>query len=181
MQNTHQRWHGRPSSQVIWERLQYRQAWLTFLRFFLGSCSAGTSPARVRLSWLRWRHSPPGLASARAGGGAEAIWDIVDRQEGASRGIIYGWSHHGRQAGVGSDEDMENRRFCGLDRSSGRLVTLKTVENHTARVLLKPLDHVLLADPAIFFIHDSPCSPTHTQPPLRSTFGRGSYSLTSVT
>lgn len=115
-QNTHQRWHGRPSSQVIWERLQYRQAWLTFLRFFLGSCSPGISPAKVRLGWFRWGHNPPGLASAGSGWGAEAIWDIVGRQEGALRGIIYGWSHHGRQAGVGSDEDRENRRFCGLDR-----------------------------------------------------------------
>jgi hypothetical protein len=86
------------------------------------------------------------LASVGAGWGAEAIWDIVYGQEGRSRVIIYDWSHHGRQAGVGSDEDMENRRFCGLDRSSGKLVTLKTVENHTARVLSKHVEDVLLAD-----------------------------------
>lgn len=41
---TDHRWHGRPSSQVIWLRRQYRQAWLTFLRlpafFFLPSWSS---------------------------------------------------------------------------------------------------------------------------------------------
>jgi hypothetical protein len=30
---THQRWHGLPSSHVIWLLLQYKQAWLTFLLF----------------------------------------------------------------------------------------------------------------------------------------------------
>lgn len=31
--STHHRWHGRPSSQVIWLRRQYRQAWFTLRRF----------------------------------------------------------------------------------------------------------------------------------------------------
>ena len=88
------------------------------------------------------------MASAVAGGGAEAIRDIVDGQESTLRAIIYGWSHHGRQAGVGSDEQKNLR-------SSGKLVTLKTVEKHMARVLSKPLDHESLVDrpalSAIFF------------------------------
>ncbi len=31
--DSYHRWQGRPSSQVIWLRRQYKQAWLTFLRF----------------------------------------------------------------------------------------------------------------------------------------------------
>ena len=66
--------------------------------------------------------------------GAEAIWDIVDRQERASRAIIYGLESPRKSSWCRKRdealEDLENRRFCGLDRSSGKLVRLKKVEKH---------------------------------------------------